>query len=131
MNDLDRLIKKAENIIKEQGCFLLLYDVVDSTKFAEKYGYKKLYKLLGGFHYAANRRFKKYILPKKISLERKLYKFRAIVGDSGGAYFSSPEVIKPIIELAEKMLPFKLRWGIARDGWDKKSFKKENMKIID
>lgn len=130
MKELERMVKKAENFIKEQNCFLLIYDVVGSTEFAEKYGYKKFYKLLGGFHYAVNRQFGKYILPKMIGLGRKLFRFRTIVGDSGGAYFSSIKAIEPIIELAEKTLPFKLRWGIARDAWDKKNFEKKNMKII-
>ena len=123
------LFKKAKRLIKKQGYFLLYYDVVGSQNFAEKNGYKELYGRLKKFHALVNRRFKNSIVKKEIGLNRKLEKFRTIVGDSGGAYFSDCKVIIPIAELATETLPFRLRWGIAENGWDRKSFEKKNMKI--
>ncbi len=124
------LVKKANRLIKKQGYFLFHYDVVGSRKFAEKRGYADLYDRLKKFHALVNKKFKNSIIKKEIGLGRELEKFRTIVGDSGGAYFSDSKTITPVAELAEKTLPFRLRWGIAGNGWGKKSFEKKNMKIM-
>ena len=121
------LARKANRLIKKQGYFLLHYDVVGSVKFAEKRGYADLYGRLEKFHALVNEKFKNCIVKKETGLNRELKKFRTIVGDSGGAYFFDSKVIIPITELAEKTLPFRLRWGIAKNGWDRKSFEKKNM----
>ena len=116
------LLFQARKLIGKQGFFLFLYDVIGSRKFAEKQGYEKLYKELGKFHRKINRRFKSAIVVHEIGLGNKLFKFRTILGDSGGAYFSDIVVIIPIMTMAEA-LPFKLRWAVAKDGWDKKTRK--------
>jgi hypothetical protein len=121
VNEVD-LVFRARELIGKQGFFLLLYDVIDSRKFSNKYGYKKLYGELGKFHKEVNRRFKDAIITHEIGLGTNLSRFRTIVGDGGGAYFSDIVVILPIIKLAEE-LPFKLRWNVAKDGWDKKNTK--------
>ena len=119
MNNLQSLVRKAEKFIKEQRCFLFVYDVIGSKNYVEKYDYTELYSCLHKFQKAVNRRFYRDIFTDEIAIGKELSKFETIVGDSGGAYFSDPKVIKPIMELADKMLPFKLRWLVAKDGWDK------------
>ncbi len=119
MNNLQSLVKKAKKFINERRCFLFVYDVIGSKNYAEFYGYKKLYGYPERFQKAVNRQFYRDIFTDEIALGRELSKFETIVGDSGGAYFSDLKVIKPIMDLADKMLPFKLRWTVARDGWDK------------
>jgi len=120
MNSSVKLITQAEKWINQQGFFLLIYDVIGSRKFAEEYGYKKLFGELWKFHKKINRKFQKIIVVHEIGLGNKLSRFRTILGDGGGAYFSDKNVIAPIIAIAEEILPFKLRWAIAQDGWDKK-----------
>ncbi len=120
MNNLQSLVKKARKFIDEQRCFLLVYDVIGSGDYAKYYGYEKLYGCLKSFQRAVNRRFCRDLFINEIALGKKLSKFETIVGDSGGAYFSDLKVIKPIMDLANKMLPFRLRWMVAKDGWDKK-----------
>lgn len=121
VNEVD-LVFRARELTGKQGFFLFLYDVIGSQKFSEKHGYKKLYGELRKFHKEVNRRFKSAIVVHEIGLGAKLSRFRTIVGDGGGAYFSDIVVILPIIKLAEA-LPFKLRWEVAKDGWDKKNTK--------
>lgn len=119
---LQELRAKATEILKQQHHFLLLYDVIGSKRFVKEYGSAGLYHHLHGFHSEINKRFKKLIVPWNIAIGRTLPRFDTILGDGGGAYFSDPSVIEQILELA-KRLPFKLRWAIAKDGWDESGTK--------
>ncbi len=113
------LKRKAKKIIGERRCFLLVYDVIGSRDYVKVYGYKKLYYYIHGFQKTVNWQFYRYLFTDKIAIGRELSKFETILGDTGGAYFSDIQVIKPIMDLANKILPFRLRWIVAKDGWDK------------
>lgn len=113
-------IAHARTLLKMQGYFLLLYDVIASRAFAKEHGVRELYLRLHEFHDAVNAQCANAIVTHEIGIGRNLARFETIVGDGGGAYFSNASVIEPILELA-KRLPFKLRWAVVKDGWDEVS----------
>ena len=113
-----KLYDRARILVREQGYFLLLFDVVNSKQYADEQGHKKLLDDLNRFCRIINRRFERSIIIHEIGIGRLLSNFELILGDGGGAYFSTARVIEQILRIAQA-LPFKLRWTIAKDGWDK------------
>ena len=103
-----------------RGYFLLLYDVIASSVFMRKHGPQKLHSALDGFHRKVNRKFSHCIVFHEIGSGKTLSRFERILGDGGGAYFSTADVIGSILQFADQ-LPFRLRWTVARDGWDEKN----------
>ena len=119
-NELQKLERRAKRLVKKQGSYLLAYDVVGSRKVGAKIGYAKMYDYLVGWNALVNRRFRTCLTEGQISVERIFRNFGPILGDSGGGFFLDIKAIGQIAALAEKSLPFRLRFAVGADGWDKR-----------
>lgn len=117
LKSIKQLQEEAEEILKEQDNFLLVYDVINSKDYQDS---QDLLKKLWAFNQDVNKQFQNHLSKGRVSTMRTFAQFNNILGDMGGGFLKSTEPITKIIKRAEKTLPFDLRWAVGRDGWDKR-----------
>ena len=122
------LWNRAREFADEQGFFLLAYDVVGSRRYNAsdpehpELGYdeervRMFLSSLDAFHNTVNRWFGG-VIPKEPVNPRKPNQMSSFVWDCGGVYLTDPAAVEPIVQLADVMLPFKLRWIVVHDEWE-------------
>lgn len=117
LKSIKQLQEEAEEILKEQDNFLLVYDVINSKDYQDS---QDLLKKLWAFNQDVNKQFQNHLSKGRVSTMRTFAQFNNILGDMGGGFLNSTKPIRDIVKLAEKTLPFDLRWAVGKDGWDKR-----------
>lgn len=109
------LAQRARNLVRKQGYFLLLYDVIRSREYPAR----ALHVQLREFIAAVRQNFGSYLTVRTVGT--RTIDFDELIGDGGGGFFTSAEVMPGILRLAETMLPFAMRWNVAEDEWDREN----------
>ena len=115
----EKCIEKATAYIAENGACLFLTDLVGSRQASSEV-YQQYDKLLSDL----TQLFDDH-LPENTLLNGETEQgFHRVLGDGGVAAIDTSDIIMPIIEYACEQYPdLSLRYGVARDGWDKEGVK--------
>ncbi len=120
------LTKRAKKILEKKDSFLFVFDVKESRHWNGVIGLEELYRRVDAFCRRVTKIYKKNIVRGERTRSSYFESFIRIIGDGGGGYFNSAEVITEIMALAHKELyPIEFWWNVAEDIWDE-----ENSRII-
>ena len=120
------LVRRARKILEKNDSFLLVFDVKGSKNWNATIGLEELYRRVDEFCRKVTKIYKKNIVRGERTGSSYFESFIRIIGDGGGGYFNSAEVITEIMALAHKELyPIEFWWNVAEDIWDE-----ENSRII-
>lgn len=111
---IEQLIEKAKKIKKQQGSFILMFDLVGSQRYSIKKRSRLQKKLITTLE-KTNKKFRPF-LPEDYTT--KTFGFNVAGGDAAYAEVNLPEKCADIVKYINNKLPAPKRWGIAVDEWD-------------
>jgi hypothetical protein len=118
----DQLVNRAKKMLEKRGFFMLVFDVKGHRKLGEKIGYEEIFRRIDKFCLKVTRKYRENIIRGEINTFSYFKSFRRIICDGGGGYFNNAEIVKEIIEMAQKELaPIEMWWNVAQDIWDEKN----------
>ncbi len=112
---IEQLIEKAKKIKKQQGSFILMFDLVGSRRYSIKKR-NKLQKQLITTVKKATKEFEGFLLK---DYSTGIFGFN-VMGDAAYAKVTLPEECTYIVKYINNKLPAPKRWGIAKDEYDSK-----------
>lgn len=120
---INKCVEKANNYISQYGLCVLVFDVVCSGKAGDDR--EKLRIDLDAMIENINSGFERYLPENSIIISTKKSKgFEIVCGDAGCGTVNSEKAVEEIIKYQRKNYKsIKLRWGIAKDGYDKEGMR--------